>query len=155
MNRMLKLWMAVWVAVALLPACASVEKKDRSAATAEAENKGPSPQYFDFGDVLVPPELEVDKESSFVYRTPGFSAGVLVMDGRVEMNSLFDFFRNNMAKDNWVNVSSFKSPRTIMLFQKENRWCVINMTDKQWNTDVEIWVAPTLQEMAPDPGLLK
>jgi len=120
--------------------------------TVRSENES-SPLYYDFGDVLLPSELKVDKNSSFVFRTPGMSAGVLAMQGRVEGDSLIAFFENNMAKDNWQPVSSFKSPRTIMLFKKENRWCVINITEKRFTTEVEVWVAPTL---APgDSGLVK
>jgi hypothetical protein len=29
-----------------------------------------------------------------------------------------------------------------LLYEKDNRWCVINITDNQWDTLVEIWVAP-------------
>ena len=117
------------------------------------KESGPVPLYYDFGDVLVPSELKLIEKSSFVFKTPGLSAGVLALKGRVEMSSLIDFFENNMAKDNWRQVSSFKSTRTIMLFQKENRWCVINITDGDYNTMVEIWVAPTTE--GTGAGLLK
>jgi hypothetical protein len=39
-----------------------------------------------------------------------------------------------------------------MLFQKENRWCVINITD-EYRTNVEIWVSPTIN--TTEKGLLK
>jgi hypothetical protein len=139
----------------LISGCSTLKSKEESPTSlaGQEEDKGPSPLYYDLGDVLGPPELKVDKKSSFIYRTPGFSAGVLVLNGRVELSSLIQFFKNNMAKDNWIPVSSFKSPRTIMLFQKENRWCIINITEKQFNTNVEIWVAPTIQHA--ETGLLK
>ena len=81
------------------------------------------------------------------------SAGVIVLKGRVELGSLITFFENHMARDNWQVVSTFKSTRTLLLFQKENRWCVINITDDTYNTHVEIWVAPTTNPI--DSGLLK
>ncbi len=139
----------------LIAGCASSKPKKGSSTsqTTTQKDKGPSPLYYDFGDVLIPHELKVIKKSSFVYRTPGFSAGVLALSGRVEISSLIAFFENNMAKDNWKTVSSFKSPRTMMLFQKENRWCVINITEKEFNTNVEIWVGPTINEA--ESGLLK
>jgi hypothetical protein len=108
------------------------------------EEAEPSPIYYDFGDVLIPLELEVDRDSSFIYHAPGFTAGVLALSGRVEASSLIRFFENNMAKDNWKLVSSFKSPRTIMFFNKANRSCIINITEKSFSSEVEIWVAPTL-----------
>jgi len=123
------------------------------APVAKPQEKAPSPVYYDFGDVLVPHELKVVRKDSFVFRTSGFSAGVLVMKGRVELNSLIRFFENNMAKDNWTMVSTFKSPRTIMLFHKESRWCIINITEGDFSSQVEIWVAPTVAELGS--GLLK
>jgi uncharacterized protein YceK len=108
------------------------------------KDQGPVPLYYDFGDILVPAELKLDKNDSFVFRTPGLAAGVLVLKGNVEASSLITFFDTNMAKDNWQPVTSFKSQRTIMMFKKDNRWCVINITDKDFSTAVEIWVAPTM-----------
>ena len=127
--------------------CSSVSKKDNKAtAPASKTSTAVSARYYDFGDVLVPKELKVDKKSSFVYETGGFTAGVLVLKGRVETSSLISFFERNMVNDNWNSISSFKSERTMLLFQKNHRWCVMNITDEAFNTHVEIWVAPTTKD---------
>jgi hypothetical protein len=143
------------MAAFLVSSCSALQKKDK--ATAPSSEKKTDKQavalYYDFGDVLVPKELKVDKNASFIYRTAGFSAGVLVLKGRIESASLIDFFENNMVKDNWKIISSFKSERTMMLFQKENRWCVISIKDETFNTRVEIWVAPTINQTKA--GLIK
>jgi hypothetical protein len=124
----------------------SYNKSSSSTPIPSQTGKGSAPLYYDFGDVLVPNEMKIDTKLSFVYRTPGFSAGVLTLKGRVEMNSLITFFETHMPKDNWSPVSSFKSQRTIMMFKKNNRWCVINITEKQFHTLAEVWVAPTTDE---------
>jgi len=137
--------------------CAGLQsKKGTSTSQAAAQkDQGPAPLYYDFGDVLIPSELKVDKKTSFVFKTPGLSAGVLSLKGRVETRSLISFFESNMTKDNWKQVSSFKSPRSMLLYQKENRWCVISITDtaSMADTRVEVWVAPTMSET--DAGLFK
>ena len=142
--RLIGIGMAVVVLV--IGGCAGSGIKGGESAPSAKKDTGPVPLYYDFGDVLVPSELKVDKDSSFVFRTPGFSAGVLAMKGRVEINSLIDFFNNNMSKDNWKLVSYFKSRRTLMLFNKDNRWCAINITEGDFNTYTEIWVSPTTME---------
>jgi hypothetical protein len=141
--------MAVF-AMTVFGGCASlnrdrVDSSEEASLTIEGEDT-PGPLYYDFGDVLVPLELKVDKKKSFVYHAPGFTAGVLGLSGRVDIGSLIRFFENNMAKDNWKLVSVFKSPRTIMFFNKPNRSCIINMTEGSFNSIVEIWVAPTIGE---------
>jgi hypothetical protein len=137
--------------------CASLKKDsaglEEPEPQAAAQAEEPEPLYYDFEDVLVPIELKVDKSKSFVYHAPGFTAGILALSGRTEINSLIRFFENNMAKDNWRLVSSFKSPRTIMFFNKPNRSCIINITERAFKTDVEIWVAPSVE--ASESTLLK
>jgi hypothetical protein len=122
-------------------ACSSTPKTTDGSEAREKEEKN-APLYYDFDDVLIPRDLKLNTKSSFVFHSSGLTAGVLVFTGKVERSSLIQFFENNMAKDNWQAVSIFKSPRTLLIFQKENRWCVINITDKRWDTLVEIWAAP-------------
>ena len=129
------------VLVLLCLACSSTPKTTDGSEAREKDEKN-APLYYDFDDVLVPRELKLNTKSSFVYHTSGAVGGVLIFKSKVERSSLIQFFENNMAKDNWQAVSSFKSPRTLLLFQKENRWCVINITDNRWDTLVEIWAAP-------------
>lgn len=127
-----------------LSGCASM-KGNATDADAEVSANKNEPLYYDFGDVLVPRQMKVDKNASFVFRTPGLSAGVLSMKGRVDGHSMITFFETNMANDNWSLVSAFKSFRNIMLFKKESRWCVINITEKKFSTYLEIWVSPTVE----------
>lgn len=146
-----KRWMVIAIlaaAVLLLSGCAYF-KNDREgteAPQAVQQDAGPVPLYYDFGDVLIPSELKIDKKSSFVFRTAAFSAGVISMKGRVDVSSLITFFATNMQKDNWKEIASFKSPRSVVMYEKPNRYCVINITEKDFYTYVEIWVAPTIEQ---------
>jgi hypothetical protein len=135
-----------------LTGCGRQLKRKRSGETTAAVSK-PMPVYYDFDDVLIPRELKVLHKDSFIYLTSGMTAGVLTLKGRVNPNSLIAFFENNMAKDNWAKVSAFKSERSILLFQKPTRTCVMLINEKSWNTHVEIWVSPTASGISG--GLLK
>ena len=109
--------------------------------------KGNTPLYYDFGDILLPSELKIDKKETYIIEGPGFLTGILKLKGKVERASLIIFFRNNMAKDNWKSISSFKTPKkAILLFQKKMRWCIINITETQYHTYVEVGVAPSKAE---------
>jgi hypothetical protein len=151
------LWVMVALLIVFLAGCSSLRRGSVSDSDVDTEvaveEDVPGPMYYDFGDVLVPLELKVDKKKSFVYHAPGFTAGVLGLTGSVDVTSLIRFFENNMAKDNWKLVSSFKSPRTILFFNKVNRICIINITEGSFKSEVEIWVAPTVE--GEDVTLLK
>ena len=53
-----------------LGGCAGTRlKSDDGGLSAARKEKGPAPLYYDFGDVLVPQEMKLDKSSSFVFRS--------------------------------------------------------------------------------------
>ncbi|MEH0022016.1 MAG: hypothetical protein V6Z89_20355 [Desulfobacter sp.] len=116
-----------------------------SAQKPREEPKKPTALYLDFEDVLVPMALSVVKDRTVIVSTPGFRSGILTLKGMVDSDSLFNFFSNNMEKDNWQVLSKIKSPgTTIMVFQKTAKCAVITIRDGQINTYVEVGVAPTL-----------
>ena len=70
----------------------------------------------------------------------------------VEFDSLVRFFEANMPKDNWRAVGHIKADSAMMLFHKENRWCVITLEEGSYYTYAHIWVAPTV--FTPDAALM-
>lgn len=141
-----------------LGGCAGLKKdKDASADTPVsppvAEERyapaKPTAVYYDFQDVLFPVEMKLDREKSQVYVTDGFKTGILTLSGGVDARSMTTWFENNMVKDNWRLVGTLKAKRTLLLFVKQNRYCVISVTDGMLKTHVEVWVAPTLEDKGP------
>ncbi len=101
-----------------------------------------SPVYHDFDDILIPGELKLNRRISSVFKTVNISAGVLSLAGKIDSETLIQFFKSNMTKDNWRSVSGFQGPRSLLLFEKGNRWCVITLAENGYGTQVDIWVAP-------------
>ena len=141
------MWIMLLVAVLVMSGC-SVLKSKRGTAGPGSSGASQSTQvktmYLDFGDVLLPKELKVDREDSFVFSTAGLTAGVLSLKGSVESNSLLTFFENRMPEDGWQMISAIKANRSMLLFKKQARWCVISIQEGQMSTRVQIWVAPTV-----------
>ena len=149
-SRLLVLMLSIFLLVGA--GCAAWEKsRDTSEETGEkkSEVEAPAPVYYDFVDILIPAELSLVKKSSFVYSTPSFSAGVLVFEGYVQGESLVNFFTTNMPKDGWTLKSSFRYRRVILSFEKEERSCLISVTEYPMKTRVEIWVAPQVSASMP------
>jgi hypothetical protein len=119
---------------------------------AQPQTREATAVYYDFKDILIPKELKVVDGATFVVSTPNYTSGIITLKGRIESRSLFNFFTNNMNKDNWNMISNIKSPAsTIMVFQKESRWAVITIREKDFSTYVEVGVAPTLGKADPLP----
>jgi hypothetical protein len=141
-----------WLITALLvTGCSTLQSKDGEMAserTAPARTGAANaPVYYDFGDVMLPRELRIDQSNSFVMKSGGVTSGVLVLRGGVDSASLITFFESKMPADGWTKKGSFRSARSIMLFEKKNRWCVISVAEGKLSTQVEIWVAPTEEKI--------
>jgi len=150
-------WAMICICTALLLSTGCSVFKSKKAQSSGPTGSRVAPQaknvYLDFGDVLLPRQLKVDRGDSFVFSSSGFTAGLLTLKGRVEVNSLITYFENKMPVDGWQLISAIKSSRSMLLFKKQARWCVISITEGNLSTHVKIWVAPTMD--GADPGLLK
>ena len=152
LSRKLLVWgLAAVMGIMFISGCSGLKRRDGN--TADEAKGTPAVTskdiYLDFDDVLIPEDMPRDKERTFVFRIGALSAGVLVLKGRVEHETLIKFFESNMSRDNWRAVSSFRSPRSLLIFEKDERWCIITITgdDFDHKTRVEIWVSPKSEEM--------
>ncbi len=139
-------------ALALFPITGLAGCETMGASKSESPDQGaaqPTNLYRDFKDILLPGELKVDDKRTYIVQGPGLTTGILTLKGYVERDSLIDFFKSAMVRDNWTELASFKSPSkatsSILVFQKADRTAIINIHEEAFSTYVEIAVAP----MAP------
>lgn len=110
----------------------------------------PSSFFYDFNDIRVPSEMEIQPKKSSIAPVEGGKSGVMKFKGRVEPISLFDFFYNNMPKDGWTLLTYQKYQRYLLVFSKDNRIAVITIEeDPIYYTWTEIWVSPRVPSAAP------
>jgi len=138
-RRMIARMVTVGLVLTVAAACAMFEKAPAKPESAQKR----LPDVREFDDVLIPREMDVHKESSAIYRREGMSAGLLRLAGRVETNSLMRYFQNNMTNEGWRLISQFRSPQSLMIFQKGNRMAVIAIEDGDIETFADVWVVPT------------
>jgi len=132
-------------ALAAHPGASSTsDQADSSKPNPEPKPENPSALYYDFDDVLIPKQLELQRDKSFVYDTASFTAGVLSFEGAVEIRSLTRFFIDAMNQDNWLLGAKFTHQEVFLLFEKTNKRAIIQITETRFKTNVRIWVAPFL-----------
>ncbi len=146
--------MALLVNVALYAGTASAQQhpqasdakegSDRSNPNPDKKPESPDALYYDFSDVLIPKQLTLKKDESFVYDTSSFTAGFLTFEGRVEIRSLTQFFVDAMSQDNWLLGAKFTHKEVVLLFEKPNKRTIMYITESRFKTKARIWVAPFL-----------
>lgn len=105
------------------------DTQSQPSATAYQETYDNPNYYYDFNDILVPRELEPIDEEKYVFDDPRFLAGFRIFSGRVVAEDVFNFFVNNMAKDNWRKKFSLKAEKSVLAFEKSNKSCTIQIED--------------------------
>lgn len=109
--------------------------------------------YYDFSDIRVPAEMEIQPDKSVLTPTATGKAGLMKFKGRAEPMSLFDFFYNSMPKDGWTLLTFQKYQRYLLVFSKENRISVITIyEDPLYYTWADIWVSPKTSASAGAPS---
>ena len=135
--------------IAFLSGCGSTlqeQKKEELAVTSPQGSKKadlPNARYYDFDDIQIPNELTKNADKSKIFQTTNMTAGVLVFDGNVEIDSLITFFKGSMARDNWQMKGFFRlPPKAALLFEKKNKRSIIMIEDSTFSTRVDVWTVP-------------
>jgi hypothetical protein len=139
-NRFVFVCFSMLVGLALITGCSSRGGKREGSQAAPAA--GGQARYYHFEDVLIPHGLKPQMDKSFIYETPSLKAGKLVFSGRVEPQSLANFFTNNMERDGWRLVNKFGFKDLVLNFTKPDKTCMVNIYDRPIKTIVEIWMGP-------------
>lgn len=126
-------------------ASSSTERTSQPPSTSSSQPAptGPRPLYYDFQDIPIPNELSVLSSESQVFQLGSLKAGILVLRGRVDLNSLINFFQMALPRENWKAKGGFRYGRSILIFEKPDKTCVINFYEKLYYSYVEIYVAPS------------
>jgi hypothetical protein len=101
------------------------------------------PRVLDFVDVPVPQELNRIDGESFVFQSGNLTVGLMTLRGlRVDVQSIINFYRIAMPRENWKPKGGFNAKKTVLIFEKADKTCVINIYEKLFRTYVEVYIAP-------------
>lgn len=113
----------------------------QAASSSTAAATGNQPYYpTDFKDLLIPGELTWNRDKSMSIRTASFAGGILQFTGRVEVNSLTDFFVASMTKDGWAMTGSVKQKTNLLVFSKPHKTCMITVSENDFGMKTEVYV---------------
>lgn len=107
---------------------------------------------YGFEDIPLPSGMTLNRKESFVYETKATKAGLLVYEGKAEMERLASFFKQQMPNHQWRLVSNFELHNVMLIFIKEG-WCsVIYISPQQQEEEmkrIEIRVGPIEVKLLP------
>lgn len=128
----------------LLSGCAGTSMwPDEDGAAAETAPEMMQYAAVDFHDILLPNELEWQRDDSLSIRTDSFAGGTLKFTGMVEVNSLTDFFINTMTDNGWKLVGSVRYKNVLLTFTKPYKTCTITIFESKFSGNVSVYINTT------------
>ena len=102
----------------------------------------PRPQFYDFPDIPTPTELSLVSKESYTFQAGNLKSGLLTLRGRVDLNSVINFFQMAMPRENWKSKGGFRHRRSILIYEKPEKTCIIRLHEELYYTYAEIYLAP-------------
>jgi hypothetical protein len=116
----------------------------------EPEVKQPISTSYRFEDIPLPPGMTFNRKESFLYETRATKTGLLIYEGRGEMEKLSNFFKQQMPKYEWRLVSNFELHNVMLTFIKEGWSSIIYILPQEGEMKrLEIRVGPIEIKILP------
>ncbi|MDR2123970.1 MAG: hypothetical protein LBP38_03175 [Desulfovibrio sp.] len=135
----------------LLVGCAS-DGSLKNPFSSDGGEAAPAPEsyYSEFPDIPIPSEMSEARGDTFITFAPsGLKCGVQRFSGRVELVSLMNTMRRNMASNGWALRSLLRAAESVLVFEKTDRLAAMQITDGLINTDMRIFVTSRLEGDTP------
>lgn len=132
--------------VLLCTACASDGTFTNPFIASKPDPSGSSYYFSEFGDVPIPNEMTESKNDTFITFAPsGVKCGVQRFTGRVDVVSLMNTMRANMAANGWTLRSLLRAQESVLVFEKPDRIASLQISDGMVYTQMRLFMSSRLE----------
>ncbi|MDR2487931.1 MAG: hypothetical protein LBD42_00230 [Desulfovibrio sp.] len=105
-----------------------------------------APYYFsEFSDIPIPNDMSEERNETFITFAPsGVKCGTQNFSGRLELVSLMNAVRRNMASNDWILRSVLRAREATLVFEKTDRIATFHFTDGAIFTGMRLAVSSRL-----------
>lgn len=103
--------------------------------------------YYDFDDIPIPKEMKINTDNSILFESQDIRAGMLSFSGRVNSESLFNYFLVSLPNEGWRLTSYIKYGTYILTFDKPDKLCIVRIIEKAFTSELQIWISPKLSSV--------
>ena len=107
----------------------------------------------EFSDVPIPRDMGIETSYTEVTQAGNLRVGHMRFTGRVEWSSLIDACIYNMYTQGWSPIAIYKQKSGLLVFEKDERVCVMMFTSSLINTEMWVWVNPRMHGFTSPPTM--
>ena len=104
---------------------------------------------YRFNDIPSPSGMTLNRKESFIYETGASRTGLLIYEGKGEVDQLAGFFKQQMPNYQWRLVSNFEVKNVMLSFIKEGWSSIIYIFPQDNETRLEVRVGPVEMKCVP------
>ena len=112
-----------------------------SASNPNDKNASPGPGFVRFTDVPMPANASVDLNNLFVMGNDGAWFGRIVLSPGSSVADMYEFYRREMPRFGWAEVSNIRSASSVLVFQQGDRVATIQI-NQAGTSKVEFSMTP-------------
>lgn len=127
------------ISAAIFCSCAEISKNDP--ATKEPASLEPQ-TTLKFNDIPAPVGFKFISNESYSFESAGVRAGVLKYKGKVDIDEVANFYKDQMPLYNWNLLNTIEYGERILNFDREQESCIVNLSARGRNITITISLGP-------------
>ena len=106
---------------------------------------GPAqPGFAQFTDIPIPPKNTIDLDRTLVFGSDRDWIGRVALSTSMAVGEVYDFYKREMPKLGWTELTSIRSSTSVLTYQMDNRVATIQVASGRFGlgTQVDFWMNP-------------
>ena len=147
-RRSMLVVLAVLGAAGALADCSGVNGSPQGPQTNASNNPGAQqPGFAQFTDIPIPPKNSIDLDRTVVFGQDRDWIGRVSLSSSMSMSDVYDFYKREMPRLGWTELTSVRSATSVLTFQQDNRIATIQLSGTSFGlgTQIDFWMNPREQ----------
>lgn len=103
--------------------------------------------FAQFTDVPIPPKNNIDLDRTLVFGSDHDWIGRIALSSSMGVSEVYDFYKREMPKLGWTELTSLRSATSVLSYQQDNRIATIQVVSGRFGlgTQIDFWMNPRAQ----------
>jgi hypothetical protein len=134
---------ALAAAAAVLAGCQGLTSSSPPPSNGNPSGPG-QPGFAQFTDIPIPPKNTIDLDRTLVFGSDRDWIGRVSLSTSMAVSAVYDFYKREMPKLGWTELTSVRSATSVLTYQLDNRVATIQVTSGRFGlgTQVDFWMNP-------------
>jgi hypothetical protein len=104
------------------------------------------PGFAKFSDIPMPAKNELDLDRTLIFGTDKDWVGRVALTAPISVNDAYDFYKREMPRLGWTELTSVRSATSVLSYQLDNRVATIQVTARRSligsSSQIDFWMNP-------------